>query len=180
MGSSGLIPAGRSNSFKDTQNQFVCYNYCGGGGAVFTPPELGVEGVVLEYRVSKNIVDNRKIIFENIGVYITSNSAGGYAPQDCYIGLSDVSTDDLETTAKASGIVLNDALGDYVEFGKDLCPQPYLRPWEGTGPNTNWNAKVYVYLWWGDVTFCNYYIAFKDAITNGAFRIIKHDNDIRV
>lgn len=194
MSDSGLQPRGRSNSQKDWQDQYRIWRYCGGGGAGACPDPLGAEGIVLKYRVQRDIVFNRKIVFQNsdfFGILIASDggpdffcshSAGGYV--DCYMGLADNDSEDLRATAQAGGVILNGVadLGALIEFDAPKIPQPFLSEAEGGGPNPDWESAIYVYLWWGDPT----YISAAGDIFNGgaiderAFNIVKHDNDIKL
>lgn len=190
MSESGLQFRGRPNTIKDNVNQMDILIYCGGGGGGGCPEPMGVPGIVLEYRVSKNIVFNRKIVFENsefTGVLVAqdagpagicSNSAGDYV--DVYMGLSDRDDRDLESTAKAGGVILNGLgdLGALVEFEAEKCPQPFIPGFAGGGANPDWSAKVYVYLWWGNSSYV--YAMGGDTIEENALRIIKHDNDIKI
>jgi len=65
MSESGQLANARKNTLKDNDNQFDMYLYCGGGGAGYAPPPAGVPGIVLEYRVSKLIVRNMLLAFQN-------------------------------------------------------------------------------------------------------------------
>lgn len=185
MSESGQLFRGRPNSLKDRANQAIIYAYCGGGGAGGTPPQFGITGVVLEYKVSKNIVGNRKIVFEVDDLYGLSawTDAGLTTPANIYMGLSDVSTDDIETTAKAGGVTLT-GFGPYnVEFDQAHCPQPYLRPDQGDGPNPDWSSRVFVYLWWGNASYYNgaaMAVSPDYVLDERAFNFVKHDNDIRI
>lgn len=194
MSESGLQFRGRPVTQKDNETPWRFYSYCGGGGAGFCTEPLGVEGIVLEYRVSKYIVYNRKIVFENsdfFGILIAtdggpdffcSHSVGSYV--DVYMGLAATDSEDLETTAKAGGVVLNgiDDLGALVEFEAPKIPQPFLPARDGGGPNPDWDAKIFVYLWWGNTSYVN---GAGDPTAGGAidaraFNIHKHDNDVKV
>lgn len=191
MSESGQLANARKNSLKDNDNQFDMYLYCGGGGAGYFPPPAGVPGIVLEYRVSKLIVRNMLIVLQNdllgYGVEFYTDSGGTIAiPVD--IGLSDNPNDPLQATAQASGVQISAgsaAYGEIYEFPEPLDPQPFLRPWEGEGPNPDWDAKIYVYLWWGSALYYNFgnpagQSAGGPVVDERAFKIIKHDNEIKV
>ena len=192
MSESGLQFRGRPNSQKDLENQLNLYVYCGGGGAGACLDQLGAQGMVLRYRVQKDIVYNRKIVFENsdffgvvIGTDAGSDGLGcshSYGQdRDCYVGLGISASLPLEATAKKSGYVLNGFgdLGTLLEFDAPDIPQPFLP--EG-GVNPDWESAIFVYLWWGDSTFVNGAGDISDGgrIDTRAFNIVKHDNDIRL
>lgn len=180
MSESGLQFKGRPNSQKDNDNQYNLYIYCGGGGAGGCPEPLGVEGVVLEYKVSRLITYNRFLVLLNNnfwGVNITEDDGPDFFCDhsfgnsvDTFMSLSANPNLDIETTAKSSGVVLNDSIGDLIEFDTPLLPQP-------TDPA--WEAKIYVYLWWGSGTYLNGN-TFMQLPDERAFNIVKHDNDVRV
>ena len=182
MSQSGLQFRGRPVSQKDRGQQstdYRFYSYCGGGGASNCVDPLGIQGIVLEYRVSNYGI----LIATNGGPDLfCSNSVGTYV--DCHMGLSAVPDADLESTAKAGGVVLNglSTVGAMVEFDHTKCPQPFLPGAQGGGPNPDWDAKIYVYLWWGDVSYVNGLGDFADggSIDARAFNIVKHDNDVRM
>jgi hypothetical protein len=196
MSESGKVENARPTTFKDNGlgNQFDTHLYCGGGGAGFFPPPIGVVGKVIEYRVSKLIVRNMRLILRNTFSYGVAmyQDSGGTIPADVYVGLSDVSTDPLEATAKASGLILDDGtldLDTLLDFDVErLIPQPFKWPWEGGGPNPDWSAKIYVYLWWGSADYYNYGNPIAQvgqptgvlSIENRSFNIEKHDNEIKV
>lgn len=196
MSESGKIANARPTTFKDNGlgNQFDIHLYCGGGGAGFFPPPIGIVGKVLEYRVSKLIVRNMRVVLRNTfsyGVAMYQDSSG-LIPADVYVGLGDRDDMDLETTAKASGLVLDDGtldLDTLLDFDVErLIPQPFLFPWEGSGPNPDWEAKIFVYLWWGSTAFYNYgnpvaqsgQPTGEASIETRSFNIEKHDNEIKV
>ncbi len=190
MSESGQLANARKNTLKDNDNQFDMYLYCGGGGAGYFPPPAGVPGIVLEYRISKLIVRNMLIVLQNTldgyGIQMYTD-AGGTIPKTVAIGLSDSPLDDLQTTAEASGVTISGgsaAYGEIYEFPEALDPQPFLRPWEGKGPNPDWDSRVYVYLWWGSSSYYNYgnplgQSAGGPVVDERAFKIIKHDNEIK-
>ena len=194
MSESGLQFRGRPVSQKDNERQYRFYSYCGGGGAGQCVEPLGVPGIVLEYRVSKYIVFNRKIIFENsdfFGILIATDGGPEFlcdhsvdAYVDCFMGLAATDDLDINDTAHAGGVVLNgiDDLGASIEFDATKIPQPFLPARDGGGPNPDWAAKIYVYLWWGDPSYVNGAgdIFNGGAIDARAFNIIKHDNDVKV
>lgn len=180
MSDNGRAFRGRPNTIKTNENQTVLYQYCGGSGGGAGPPQLGVTGIVLEYKVSKYIVYNRKIILNNDsiwGIRITSDLLGSN-DVPCYIGLSDRGDRNIQTTARASGLIATGALPYNIEFDERYCPQPITRPPAAPGPNTDWVAKVYVYLYWGNSAYYNQNA--DGSITTKAFRIIKHDNDMKI
>jgi len=190
MSGSGQLANARKNTIKDNDNQFDMYLYCGGGGAGYFPPPAGVPGIVLEYRVSKLIVRNMLIVLQNtidgFGIQFYTDAAGTI-PTTVAIGLSDSPSDDLQTTAEASGITISGgsaAYGEIYEFPEALDPQPFLRPWEGEGPNPDWDSRVYVYLWWGSSSYYNFgnplgQSAGGPVVDERALKIIKHDNEIK-
>lgn len=151
--------------------------YCGGSGGGGCVDPLGVEGVMLAYRVPKFITYNRKIIFENkefLGIQIfTDAGPAGFcshsvgAEASWWIGLTSDSGADIETVAKRGYQLSGDPPFD-IEFPADLCPQPTEAAWENV---------VYVAVWWGDAG----YIAgnVPGAIIEESLDLKKHDKDTR-
>lgn len=186
MSSSGLQFKGRPHSNKDeapaNSNYYGIYRYCGGAGSSGCLSPLGMTGTILEYKVSKLVVYNRLLIFQNSNEYgvniVTDAGAAGLCSSspgssvDFYMGISATNTGDIETVAR-SGVLLNDPIGDTIEFSIDMLPQP---------TSSDWTARFYVYLWWGNTAYLN---SGGDTSNGGAidersFKIVKYDNDIRV
>lgn len=190
MSESGQLANARKNTLKDNDNQFDMYLYCGGSGAGYFPPPAGVPGIVLEYRVSKLIVRNMFVALQNdllgygVGFF---QDAGGTIPQSVAISLGISDSLDLQETAESSGLIIpgGDAgYGDIFEFPEVLVPQPFLQRWEGGGPNPDWESKLFVYLWWGSSGYYNFgnplgQSAGGPVVDERAFKIIKHDNEIK-
>ena len=176
MSDSGLNFKGRPNT--DNIETLRILRYCGGSGGGDCLEPLGVEGIVLPYRVPKYITYNRKIIFHNneffgIRIYNDGGPAGFCShslgsPADFYIGLAADPNLDMETTAKAGLFISrNEVLPYDIEFDTRLCPQPDDPAWENI---------VYVYVWWGDSSF----MAEGGDIDVGSITLTKHDKDSKI
>lgn len=195
MSESGQLENARPTTFKDNGlgNQFDTHLYCGGGGAGFFPPPMGIRGIVLEYRVSKLIVRNMRLVLRNtfsFGVAMYRDPAGTI-PADVFVGLADRNDYSIEPIARSSGLKLDDGdldLDTLLDFDVERkIPQPFEFPDDGGGPNPNWSSKIFVYLWWGDAGYYNYgnptaQVGQPDgskSIVPASFNIDKHDNEIR-
>lgn len=179
MSDSGELAVGRPDAMIEAG--YLAFRYCGrmGGGACIVA--TGATGAVLEYRIQRNIVRNRRIVFENKQCYgvriftdagpagLCDHSAG--VAKDCYMALSaDGGLTDTEVQAR--GKILTGALPYEIEFVGDEIPQP---------KDAAWQNSIFVHLYWGDATYINQTSDIIGALpTNESFRIIKHDYDIKL
>lgn len=153
---------------------------CGGSGGGDCVQPIGTEYVIWAYRVPKFITYNRKVVFNNpefLGVQVfddagpagfCSHSIGNEQP--FWVGLSASDADDPESTAKA-GVQLSGDLPYDIEFYADKIPQPTENDWE---------AIIYVYVWWGDSGFINGGSISGLSESNPLFQLVKHDYDIKI
>jgi len=161
----------------DTLDTVRLLRYCGGGGGGGCTEPLGVEGVMLAYRVPRFITFNRKIIFENkefLGIQIFDDAGpAGFCDHSVgtehsfWLGLTADGTEDIETAAKR-GFELSGTPPYNIEFPADMCPQPDEAAWENI---------VYVAVWWGDAAFMISNVT--GAVTEQALDLKKHDKDTR-
>lgn len=179
MSDSGQLAVGRPDAMVEAA--YLGFRYCGGSGGGGCIVPAGATGVVLEYRLSRNIVRNRRIIFENkefFGVRMytdagatmfCSYSLGVEVPT--YMALS-IDGNLTGPEVQAIGRQLSGALPYEIEFVGDEIPQPY----EGA-----WASHIFVHLYWGSAGYIN---QVSDIIgplpTNNSFRVVKHDYDIKL
>ena len=179
MSDGGRTNKGRPDAMVEAS--YLYFFYCGGkgGGGCLSP--LGVTGVTLEYRVPKFIVFNKRIIFENrefYGVQIYTDAGPDGLGCSHSLG-SDVgfymalSADGFMTDAEIMerGKFIQGALPFTIEFtGTDL-PQP---------TDAGWVNKVFVHLYWGNTGYINGGNSTSNVIDEDAFRITKHDYDVKL
>lgn len=172
----GQLDVGRPDAMVEAGYQY--FKFCGGagGGGCLTP--LGATGVVLSYRLQKFIVRNRRIVFENkefygVDVYTDAGPAGSCSYSlgsrvNTYMALS---IDGGLTNAEVQerGVVLTGELPYDIEFLQKDIPQPY---------ENGWADHIFVHLYWGNSGYLNNNVS--GEINNYAFRIKKHDYDVRL
>lgn len=174
MSDSGFKKVGRPDANVD--GGFIFYQYCGGKGGGGCLEPLGTTGIVLEYRMPRFIVRNRRIIFENkelFGIRIYSDGgAAGFCDhslgveQGFYMALSsDGNLTDEEVQSR--GKFITGALPFDIEFLAKEIPQP---------AELSWDNQIFVHIYWGNVNFINE----GGEITEDAMRIKKHDYDIQL
>lgn len=174
MSDSGFKAVGRPDANVD--GGFIFYQYCGGKGGGGCLEPLGTTGIVLEYRMPRFIVRNRRIIFENkelFGVRIYSDGgAAGFCDhslgveQGFYMALSsDGNLTDEEVQSR--GKFITGALPFDIEFLAKEIPQP---------AELSWDNQIFVHIYWGNANFINE----GGAISEDAMRIKKHDYDIQL
>lgn len=161
---------------------YLRFIYCGGSGGGGCLSPLGAVGAVLTYRLQKYIVFNKRIIFENkefYGVRIYTDagpdglgclhSLGVEKP--FYMALSiDGNLTNAEIVRK--GKLLSGAQPYQIEFNAKDIPQPY----EG-----GWADHIFVHLYWGDAGYLNGGDSIGSSFpSDDAFRIVKHDYDVRL
>lgn len=176
MSDSGFQKVGRPDA--GVNGGFIFFQYCGGQGGGGCLPLLGVTGVVLEYKMPRFIVRNRRIVFENkefLGVRIYDD--GGSTPfcdhslgteQGFYMALSNDGNLSTEEVIQR-GVFLTGALPYDVEFLAKDIPQP--------AEGANWLGYIYVHLYWGSTSYINEGGFTPDQFS---FRIKKHDYDIQL
>lgn len=174
MSDTGQANVGRPDANID--GGFIFYQYCGGKGGGGCLDPLGATGVVLEYRMPRFIVRNKRIIFENkelFGVRIYSDGGAVFlcdhslgVEQGFWMALSiDGQLTDSEVINK--GKFITGALPFDIEFLAKDIPQP-------TSPS--WDNHIFVHLYWGNAGFINE----GGAIDENSMRIKKHDYDIQL
>lgn len=172
----GRLAVGRPDAMVDAGYQF--FRFCGGSGGGGCLAPLGATGVVLSYRLQKFIVFNRRIVFENkeffgVDVYTDAGPDGFCSYSlgsrvNTYMALSiDGNLTDAEVQAR--GVILTGALPYDVEFDAKDIPQPY---------ENGWADHIFVHLYWGNAGYLNNNTT--GVIDNSAFRIKKHDYDVRL
>lgn len=144
-----------------------------GGGAFFV--YVGTEMAIIEYKVPKFDVYNRKLILKNpdFDVYADGGDdpASGdpanrlpAARQDWWLGFG---VDTLMTGAEvvAQDILITEAAPMEIELDAEDLPQP---------TDAGWDNKIYIYLYWGDANFV------KSTRSSIDLDVIKHDYDIKI
>ncbi len=179
MGSGDKLAVGRPDAMVEAG--YLFFKYCGGGGAGACVVPTGQTGVVLDYRLQRYIVYNKRIVFENkefFGArFYTDAGSDGSCPNSLgsevpfYMALSiDGNLTDAEV--QAQGVQLSGALPYDIEFLSNKIPQPS----EGA-----WSDHIFVHLYWGSSAYIwENSIAGATVPTDAAFRIKKHDYDIRL
>lgn len=159
---------------------FTLFSGCGLGGNGVCLVTIDTEHKILEFKVSKYIVYNRKIVFTNpsltgIRIYTDAGPAGlcdhslGTEVTWWFNISSDGNVVDVEAFAK-TGVELSGVLPYEIEFTNPrLLPQP---------TDAAWDAKIYAYIWWGNPDYVAARGFTSEAI--GSLHIAKHDYDIKV
>lgn len=178
MSDSGRNNFGRPDAMVEAG--YLRFIYCGGSGGGGCVSPMGVTSKVLEYRLQKYIVFNKRIVFENrefFGVRMytdagpdglgCTHSLGSEVP--FWLALSiDGNLTDAEVIAR--GKQVSGALPYQIEFNAKDIPQPY----EG-----GWASHVFLHVVWGNTGYINGGNVLG-TITPDAFRIVKHDYDVRL
>ena len=144
-----------------------------GGGGWFYP--IGTEMAILEYRVSKFDVFNRKLILKNnnfnlyrdagadpSGPWGTERLPGDLA--HWWLGFSSVNTLTGEEIVQQGNRITSEAPFD-LEIDYKKLPQP---------TDAGWDNKIYIYLFWGDPTLLLFMRSEADL------EVVKHDYDEKI
>lgn len=172
----GRLNYGRPDAMVEAGYQL--FRYCGGAGGGGCLSPLGAVGTVLTYRLQKSIVYNKRIVFENkeflgVDVYTDAGPAGlcSYSlgsRVNTYMALS-IDGNLTNAQVQARGVVITGELPYDIEFDAKDIPQPY---------ENGWADHVFVHLYWGNAGYLNNNVA--GTITDNAFRVKKHDYDVRL
>lgn len=143
-----------------------------GGGACFAP--VGSSMAVLEYRVPKFDVYNRKLVLRNpsFDVYFDGGSDPGCPPSgrlpgtraDWWLGFGVNSSLTGDQVVAQNIKITASSPCEITVYAEDL-PQP---------TDAGWSNKIYIYMYWGNPNF---------VISNRAsidLDVIKHDYDIKI
>lgn len=144
-----------------------------GGGAFYQ--YIGTELAIIEYKVPKFDVFNRKLVLRNpsFDVYLdggddpTSSDPANRLPgarQDWWLGFG-VDTSLTGEEVVDQNILIEDAAPMEIEVDTEYLPQP-------TDPG--WDNKIYIYMFWGNP---NFVISTRADID---LNVIKHDYDIKI